>query len=142
MEPSLTYHDDNIDSYSWNLNGNGGLTITLENPFAQTRQPSEYVSKVAKTPTVSIPGQHFTELHPSRNKRGFQEIIAENEVDLEHSQTLNCRYNLVSEDRNGSSVCAECYKIDFKRIWNCIDKINDRKSICVTQLNRRLHFKE
>jgi len=40
--------------------------MTLEEPFARPRQPSEHARKVARTPTVSTPGQHFTDRLQSR----------------------------------------------------------------------------
>lgn len=62
----IVYHDDNVNSRSRNLAGDGGPTVTLEDPFAHSRQPSEHARKVAKTPTVSTPGRHFTERLQSR----------------------------------------------------------------------------
>jgi len=51
-----THHDDNVDSCSWSLGGNGGPTMTLEDPFAHLRQPSEHARKVARTLAISTPG--------------------------------------------------------------------------------------
>jgi hypothetical protein len=58
--------DDNVDSYSRNLDGNRGPTMTLEDPFARSSQPSEHARKVARTSTLLTPGQHFTQRLKSR----------------------------------------------------------------------------
>jgi hypothetical protein len=62
----ITYPDDNVDSPSRNLAGNGGPIMTPEDPFAHSRQPLEHARKVARTPTVSTPGRHFTDRLQSR----------------------------------------------------------------------------
>ncbi|KAF8861862.1 hypothetical protein BDZ45DRAFT_243823 [Acephala macrosclerotiorum] len=64
-EPREAKHHDNQGGYcNQNLDGNRGSiqsTTVTDDPFTQSRQPSEYATKAAKTSTLSTPGQRFTE---------------------------------------------------------------------------------
>jgi hypothetical protein len=45
---TIAYCDNNVDSRSRNLTSDGGPTITLEDPFAHSRQPSEQASPLIR----------------------------------------------------------------------------------------------
>ncbi|CZR66097.1 uncharacterized protein PAC_15998 [Phialocephala subalpina] len=62
----IAHYNDNVDSRSRNLASDGGPTMTLEDPFVHSCELLEHARKVARTPTVSTPGRHFTEMLRSR----------------------------------------------------------------------------